>query len=125
MKDGGVLKIADFGWSIRTKKTTRQTVCGTLDYMCPEIVRKTRYDHRSDLWCVGILTYELLTGKAPFEAKTEKMTQKRIKGAKIVFPSYLSRVARDFVKSFLYKNPGDRMSLEEAEAHPFILSNCV
>jgi serine/threonine protein kinase len=102
----------------------RQTICGTLDYMSPEIVSNMAYDQCTDLWCVGILTFELLTGKAPFEAKNQKVTEERIKRGNIIFPSYVSSVAKDFIKSFLQKNPNHRMKLEQAEQHEFIISNC-
>lgn len=91
--------------------------------MSPEIVSKQTYDQRTDLWCVGILTFELLTGKPPFESKTQKTTEKRIKRCVIDYPGYLSKRARDFIGSFLKKNPYERMTLEEAEMHPFIIKN--
>ena len=45
----------------------RNTFCGTLDYASPEIVEHKEYDESVDVWCIGVLTYELLIGKAPFE----------------------------------------------------------
>jgi serine/threonine protein kinase len=92
--------------------------------MSPEIINKKLYDQRTDLWCVGILTYELLTGKPPFEAKNQRTTEQKIKKGVIRFPIYISNQAKNFIKSFLQKNPNDRMTLEEAENHPFIISNC-
>ena len=44
----------------------RQTFCGTLDYVPPEIVTGDFYDERADVWCLGVLCYELCTGRAPF-----------------------------------------------------------
>ena len=112
MKDGGTLKLADFGWSIQTGCKKRTTICGTLDYMCPEIINKKTYDNNVDLWCLGILTFELLTGKPPFEASSQKITEKRIKKGVIKYPRYLSNVAKDFIQGFLKRNPSQRMSLE-------------
>jgi aurora kinase B len=48
----------------------RQTFCGTLDYVPPEIVTGEFYDEKADIWCLGVLCYELSTGKAPFESST-------------------------------------------------------
>ena len=47
----------------------RQTFCGTVDYVPPEIVEGSQYDERVDIWALGILLYELAAGKAPFETK--------------------------------------------------------
>ncbi len=44
----------------------RQTFCGTLDYVPPEIVTGEFYDERADVWSLGVLCYELCTGRAPF-----------------------------------------------------------
>jgi serine/threonine protein kinase len=64
----GRVKLSDFGWSAHTPDDKRRTMCGTLDYLPPEMVNKDKYDHTVDIWCVGILTFEFLTGSPPFEA---------------------------------------------------------
>ena len=63
--DGNVAKLTDFGWSVHTSKT-RKTFCGTIDYICPEIIRRENYTTDLDLWTVGVLAFELVKGKAPF-----------------------------------------------------------
>lgn len=62
----GYLKIGDFGCAIYTN-TLRKTLVGCLAYISPEQLNNDFYDDKIDVWSVGILTYELLTGKAPFE----------------------------------------------------------
>lgn len=57
----GVLKLSDFGWSIYTEEK-RMTFCGTLDYVSPEVVSGKDYDFKVDIWSIGVLTYELITG---------------------------------------------------------------
>lgn len=64
-KDGRV-KLADFGWSNFFNNTKRQTYCGTLDYLAPEMIMESGHDEKLDYWGVGVLIFELLTGKAPF-----------------------------------------------------------
>ena len=64
----GVAKLCDFGWAAKTV-TSRKTFCGTFDYASPQILNGDPYDHSVDIWCIGILTYELLTGKVPFEGE--------------------------------------------------------
>ena len=67
------IKLADFGWSSYEKKVgKRETYAGTLDYLAPEMVQASHeHDNRVDIWCVGVLMYELLIGKSPFSP--EKM----------------------------------------------------
>ena len=62
----GEIKLADFGWSV-SEGAKRKTFCGTLDYVPPEMAHGQDYDLKSDNWAIGILCYELLVGKPPFE----------------------------------------------------------
>ena len=61
----GVAKLCDFGWAAVCNER-RRTYCGTFDYAAPEILEGSEYDMSVDLWCLGVLVYELLVGKAPF-----------------------------------------------------------
>lgn len=62
-----ILKICDFGWCVEQKdEEQRNTFCGTLEYMAPEMITGIPHDHRLDIWCLGILLYELVHGHAPF-----------------------------------------------------------
>ena len=63
----GELKIADFGWSVHAPGNRRKTMCGTMDYLPPEIVEQKRYTERVDHWALGVLTFEFLNGCPPFE----------------------------------------------------------
>lgn len=65
------MKICDFGWSISTN-TMRGTFCGTPLYVSPELLKRKTYNNKIDVWSVGILTYELLFGRVPFEITTEQ-----------------------------------------------------
>ena len=44
----------------------RKTYCGTVDYLAPEMIDKSGHDDKLDIWCIGVLVYELLTGRTPF-----------------------------------------------------------
>ena len=60
------LKIADFGWSVHEPVSNRTTLCGTMDYLSPEMVKGEPHTKTVDVWSLGVLMFELLTGSAPF-----------------------------------------------------------
>ncbi|XP_008479253.2 aurora kinase C-like [Diaphorina citri] len=72
------VKISDFGWSVHAPSLHRKTMCGTLDYLPPEMVTSQHYGKEVDNWCIGILAYEFLVGKPPFESKDQDTTLERI-----------------------------------------------
>jgi serine/threonine protein kinase len=72
------------------------TACGTLDYLAPEIVGHKQYQYQVDNWCVGVLGYELLAGRAPFEG-TDDETKSKIANINYKFPDYFSQPARRFI----------------------------
>ena len=75
----GKLKIADFGLAIELDNNyeKRQTFCGTMDYISPEMFERMGHDYKVDIWSVGVLCYELCSGKAPFESDSAKKTMKK------------------------------------------------
>jgi aurora kinase len=78
-----------------------------------------------DLWCLGVLTYELLTGKAPFYHLSRKETVKKILNVEtqsITYPESMSAEAVDFIEKLIRKDPNERMKAGEALKHPFLAS---
>lgn len=65
----GDIKMSDFGWSVHTSQSRnrRNTLCGTLDYLPPEMVEGVSHDNSVDIWSLGVLAYEFLVGDPPFE----------------------------------------------------------
>lgn len=63
----GELKIGDFGWSVHAPSNRRKTMCGTLDYLPPEMIEGKEHSEKVDYWALGVLTFEFLVGKPPFE----------------------------------------------------------
>uniref|UniRef100_A0AAF5RW27 Aurora kinase n=1 Tax=Wuchereria bancrofti TaxID=6293 RepID=A0AAF5RW27_WUCBA len=138
----GELKIADFGWSVHAPSSRRETMCGTLDYLPPEMVRGEKHDDkvnhiliidhlslllhriifefRVDLWSLGVLCYELLVGRPPFESKTHDETYKLIANVKYKFPNHVSEGAKDLITKLLVKNAAARLPLKDVMEHPWI-----
>jgi serine/threonine protein kinase len=75
----------------------RETFCGALDYLPPEMTRRREYDNSADAWSLGVLTNEFLVSSPPFEAITQEGTFKRIRRVDLQFPSFVSAGARDLI----------------------------
>uniref|UniRef100_A0A0N4ZLK5 Aurora kinase n=1 Tax=Parastrongyloides trichosuri TaxID=131310 RepID=A0A0N4ZLK5_PARTI len=118
----GQLKIADFGWSVHSPSDNRKTLCGTLDYLPPEIVVGQKYDHNVDNWSVGVLCYEFLHGKPPFESTETKTTYKLIVSVEYTFGPDISPGAKDLIKKLLVKIPKNRLQLNDVIKHPWVLA---
>ncbi|RWA14009.1 hypothetical protein EKO27_g1103 [Xylaria grammica] len=123
----GEIKISDFGWSVHAPNSRRKTMCGTLDYLPPEMIKPgtsdNSYNEKVDLWSLGVLTYEFLVGEAPFE-DTPVMTQRRIARADMSIPSFVSPEARDLIKKLLVLDPEKRIPLEQVQTHAWIVKHC-
>ncbi|MCL7040724.1 hypothetical protein MKW94_014877 [Papaver nudicaule] len=120
----GRLKLADFGWSVQSKDR-RQTMCGTLDYLAPEMVANKGHDHSVDTWTMGVLCYEFLFGNPPFEAEKQSETLKRISKIDYSFPPtpHVSVEAKNLVSLLLVKDPLKRLPLSKILEHPWIIKN--
>ncbi|XP_055963430.1 aurora kinase A [Sorex fumeus] len=119
----GELKIADFGWSVHAPSSRRTTLCGTLDYLPPEMIEGRMHDEKVDLWSLGVLCYEFLVGKPPFEATTYQETYRRISRVEITFPDFVTDGARDLISRLLKHAPSQRPTLREVLEHPWITAN--
>lgn len=119
----GELKIADFGWSVHAPHSRRKTLCGTLDYLPPEMVQGEDHDASVDIWSLGVLCYEFLFGVPPFEAQGHTETYKRILRVDLKFPDYVpvSPGARDLMRKLLRRDPKQRLPLHMVLQHPWIL----
>ena len=87
-------------------------MCGTLDYLPPEMVEENPHDKNVDIWSLGILTYEFCCGCPPFEADNNSETYKRIRNIDLKFPSHMSMEAKDLITKVLVKDPRKRATLE-------------
>ena len=76
-------KISDFGWACQSMENKRQTICGTIDYLSPEVSESQLYDFGVDVWSLGVMFYELLTGSSPFSGKDNQETLENIKNVVI------------------------------------------
>ena len=119
-RDGRV-KLADFGWSnFFNSDRTRLTYCGTLDYLAPEMINQQGHSTNLDLWNLGVLLFELLTGTAPFQASNQQAMFEKILKVRINFPKNFPPLAKDLISKMLKVNPEERISLTEILNHPWM-----
>ena len=113
-------KLTDFGWSNYMQgNMKRTTVCGTPVYLAPEIINNTGHDEHVDIWCIGILLFELIVGRPPFSGETEQIIRYNIMKMRINWPNNIDRDAADLISRILKYNPEERISLEQMLLHPF------
>uniref|UniRef100_A0A1I7UL93 Aurora kinase n=1 Tax=Caenorhabditis tropicalis TaxID=1561998 RepID=A0A1I7UL93_9PELO len=118
----GELKIGDFGWSVHAPSNKRQTMCGTMDYLPPEMVVGQAHSDAVDLWAIGVLCYEFLVGKPPFEHEQQTETYSAIKAARFTYPDHVKKGARDLISKLLVIDAKKRISLEEVKKHYWVES---
>jgi len=115
------IKLADFGWANKyLEGSQRDTFCGTLDYLPPEMILGTGHDTSADMWNMGVLLYELVTGQSPFGASSKEATCRLILSVDLRFPAEVEADAKDLVVALCKKKPADRLKVRAAMAHVFI-----
>jgi eukaryotic-like serine/threonine-protein kinase len=110
-----LVKVLDFGIAKFTTEEAAQpltqlgTVCGTPQYMSPEQASGKPVDGRSDLYALGIILFEMLTGKLPFEAADALgFIMQHLNGTPAPLPLQIPEALRQLVQSLLEKNPAKR-----------------
>ena len=118
LNEGGRVLLADYGWSnFNIDGDVRKTFCGTPEYIAPEMLMKKGHDTRVDIWSIGILMFELLSGYSPFVAKTNQELYQNIKRLKIQWPKDMPPLAKNLISKILKLNPLDRPSFDEILDH--------
>ncbi|XP_071903932.1 serine/threonine-protein kinase AtPK1/AtPK6-like isoform X2 [Coffea arabica] len=102
--------LTDFGLAKEIDESSRSnSMCGTTEYMAPEILLAKGHNKAADWWSVGILLYEMLTGKPPYVHSSRKKLQERIINEKLKLPPRLSSEAHSLLKGLLQKDPSKRL----------------
>ena len=118
LNEGGRILLADYGWSnFNVEGDVRKTFCGTPEYIAPEMLLKKGHDTRVDIWSIGILMFELLSGYSPFVAKSNQELYQNIRKLKIQWPKDMPALAKNLISKILKLNPADRPSFDEILDH--------
>ncbi|KAK4317164.1 hypothetical protein Pmani_011744 [Petrolisthes manimaculis] len=120
-----LMKIGDFGLATRVDDNRNVTICGTPNYIAPEVLNKLGHSYHADIWAMGCIMYALLVGQPPFETDTLKETYSRITSNKYVIPPLLSEPARHLIRCFLHPDPNARPRLDQLLNHEFFTTGVV
>lgn len=123
LMQSGIVKLGDFGISkgLRNSQEKAKTMVGTPYYLAPEIINGQQYDAKCDIWALGILLYELMTFKMPFNAVSLPLLSIKInRGVYKPPPSTYSNEIKDLLKKCLTIEPDKRPSIDEILKLPLI-----
>uniref|UniRef100_A0A8C1PMB1 polo kinase n=1 Tax=Cyprinus carpio TaxID=7962 RepID=A0A8C1PMB1_CYPCA len=115
------LRLGDFGLAakLETVEQRKKTICGTPNYLAPEVLNRQGHGTESDVWSLGCVMYTLLCGNPPFETLDLKETYKCIKEVRYSLPQSLTPSAQKLISAVLQKDPSDRLTLDQILAHEY------
>lgn len=117
------IKIADFGFArIMSNTEDAQTFCGTAPNMAPEVLTGKRYNEKVDIWSMGTIIFQLITGYVPFEGKNPVQVLQNILRGTYSFPQEIaiSNNCKSIINNLLQANPEKRYNWKQFFEHPFI-----
>ena len=126
LDSNGHIKLTDFGLSKMVTKSKEKafTICGTPQYLAPEILSDDGYDNSVDWWSLGCVMYEMLVGKAPFKIPKGSYLTADLYKKKITIPENVTPEAKDLISQLLVPNPKNRLGYgkdgaEKIKAHSY------
>ncbi|XP_012866621.1 PREDICTED: serine/threonine-protein kinase PLK1 [Dipodomys ordii] len=121
------VKIGDFGLATRVEYDgeRKKTLCGTPNYIAPEVLSKKGHSFEVDVWSIGCIMYTLLVGKPPFETSCLKETYLRIKKNEYSIPKHIGPVAASLIQRMLQTDPTARPTIHELLDDEFFTSGYI
>lgn len=122
INDAMEIKVGDFGLATRIEHVNerKMTLCGTPNYIAPEVLTKKGHSFEVDVWSLGCIVYTLLVGKPPFETSELKETYRKIRHNDYTIPSTVPYEARIFIEKMLQPEPSKRPSMDQILNDPYL-----
>ncbi|XP_060910946.1 serine/threonine-protein kinase PLK1 [Labrus mixtus] len=127
LNDDMEVKIGDFGLATKIEfdGERKKTLCGTPNYIAPEVLCKKGHSYEVDIWSLGCILYTLLVGKPPFETSCLKETYSRIKKNNYTIPWHINPAASSLIKRMLHADPALRPTVSELQTDEFFTSGYI
>jgi cGMP-dependent protein kinase len=109
MDTNGYTKLVDFGLAKQLLSGKTWTLCGTPDYLAPEIILNEGHDLAVDYWALGVLIFEMVVGAPPFYAEDPMEVYEKILGGNPAMPTFFTRNLSDLIKKLLRSQQGKRL----------------
>jgi serine/threonine protein kinase len=109
MDVNGFVKLVDFGLAKQLLSGKTWTLCGTPDYLAPEIILNEGHDLAVDYWALGVLIYEMVVGAPPFYAEDPMEVYEKILSGNPSMPSFFTRNLSDLIKKLLRSQQAKRL----------------
>uniref|UniRef100_A0A0N5ADM0 Serine/threonine-protein kinase PLK n=1 Tax=Syphacia muris TaxID=451379 RepID=A0A0N5ADM0_9BILA len=121
LNDEMQVKVGDFGLATVLEKDgeRKRTLCGTPNYIAPEMFGKRGHSYEVDIWAIGCILFTLLVGKPPFESSSIKETCQKIQHNDYVIPSRISTNASVLIKCLLAASPSHRPNIRQVASFDF------
>lgn len=121
------IRISDFGLATQIHagnespfENKHTTLCGTPNFISPEVASRSSHGLKTDVWSLGCLLYTLLVGRPPFDSNGVKSTLTQVAMGNYSIPEHISAEARDLIQRLLCKDPMKRLEIHQVAAHSFI-----
>jgi serine/threonine protein kinase len=115
------IKLIDFGLSnvMHDDGSAFSTICGSPEYLAPEVIMNGEYTQAADIWSLGVIMYALATTNLPFDDDDRRTLFRNITGKTVLYPSDLSPELIDLMSKMLCRNPRTRLTIDQIKVHPW------
>ena len=118
-----IVKIGDFGLATAVTNASTSSLCGTPNYIAPEVLQKRGHGFEADLWAIGCMAFAMMSGNPPFETKSLSSTYAKIASNSYTLPPNLSKGPKTLITQLLHPEPSKRGNLHLEQDHPMQILN--